>query len=99
VTVIALVIAVPLAITGYYAWAGYRWSRISGTIGAVLSFGALTLNPPAWSTIPLAVGAAVLLWLPAASRFFLAWHARRHPQETFAPPTTDVFYGPLPRYR
>lgn len=99
VTVIALLIAVPLAITGYYAWAGYRWSRVSGIIGAALSFGALTLNVYAWSTIPLAVVAAGLLWLPASSRYFLAWHARRHPQQAFAPPTVDVFYGPLPKYR
>lgn len=99
VTVIALLIAVPLALTGYYSWAGYRWSRISGIVGAVLSVGALTLNVYAWSTIPLAVVAAVLLWLPPASRFFLTWRARRHPQQVFAPPTVDVFYGPLPRYR
>lgn len=99
VTMIALLITVPLAITGYYAWAGYRWSRISGTIAAALSLGALTLNLTAWSAIPLAVVAAVLLWLPPASRYFLAWWARRHPQQVFAPPTVDVFYGPLPRYR
>lgn len=99
VTAIALLIAVPLALTGYYAWAGYRWSRISGIVGAVLSVGALTLNVYAWSTVPLAVVAAGLLWLPPASRFFLAWRARRHPQQVFAPPTVDVFYGPLPRYR
>ncbi|PKQ22609.1 MAG: hypothetical protein CVT65_12550 [Actinobacteria bacterium HGW-Actinobacteria-5] len=99
VTVITLLITVPLAITGYYAWAGYRWSRISGTIAAALSLGALTLNLYAWSAIPLAVVAAVLLWLPPASRYFLAWWVRRHPQQVFAPPTVDVFYGPLPRYR
>jgi hypothetical protein len=99
VTAIALLIAIPLAITGYYAWAGYRWSRVCGVIGAVASFGALTLNVPAWATIPPAVLAAVLLWLPGASRYFSAWRARRHPEVAFAPPTTDVFYGPLPRYR
>lgn len=99
VTVIAVLIAVALAITGYYAWAGYRWSRISAVVAAVLSFGALSLNVYAWSTIPLAVAAAVLLWLPPASRFFVAWGARRHPQQVFAPPTVEVYYGPLPRYR
>lgn len=99
VTAIALLIAIPMALTGYYAWAGYRWSRISGTVGAVLSFGALTLNVCAWSTIPLAVVAAGLLWTPPASRYFVAWWARRHPQQVFAPPTVDVYYGPLPKYR
>lgn len=99
VTVIALVICAPLAITGYYAWTGYRWTRVSGLIGVAVSFGALTLVPPAWAAIPLATVAAGLLWLPAATRYFAAWTARRHPAEVFAPPTTDVYYGPLPRYR
>lgn len=99
VTVIALVICAPLAITGYYAWTGYRWTRVSGLIGVAVSFGALTLVPPAWAAIPLAAVAAGLLWLPAATRYFAAWTARRHPAEVFAPPTTDVYYGPLPRYR
>lgn len=99
VTVIALVICAPLAITGYYAWTGYRWTRVSGLIGVAVSFGALTLVPSAWAAIPLAAVAAGLLWLPAATRYFAAWTARRHPAEVFAPPTTDVYYGPLPRYR
>lgn len=99
VTVIALVVCAPLAITGYYAWTGYRWTRVSGLIGVAVSFGALTLVPPAWAAIPLAAVAAGLLWLPAATRYFAAWTARRHPAEVFAPPTTDVYYGPLPRYR
>lgn len=99
VTVIALVVCAPLAITGYYAWTGYRWTRVSGLIGAAVSFGALTLVSPAWAAIPLAAVAAGLLWLPAATRYFAAWTARRHPAEVFAPPTTDVYYGPLPRYR
>lgn len=99
VTVITLVAAVPMAITGYYAWAGYRWSRISGIVAALLSFAALTLNVWAWAAIPLAVAAGAAMWLPSVSAFFAAWHARRHPLESFAPPTTDVFYGPLPRYR
>lgn len=99
VTVITLLIAVPLAITGYYAWAGYRWTRISGLIGAALSLGALTLNLYAWPTIVWAVAGTVLLWTPSASRYFLAWRARRHPEQVFAPPTTNVYYGPLPRYR
>jgi hypothetical protein len=98
VTVITLLVAAPIAITGYYGWAGYRWSRICGLIGAVLSAGALTLNPAAWSTIPLAVLGAALLWTRPATGFFTAWRARRHPLQTFAPPTVEVHYGPLPRY-
>ncbi|MCA0295796.1 MAG: hypothetical protein LCH96_10915 [Actinobacteria bacterium] len=99
VTVITLLIAVPVAITGYYGWAGYRWTRVGGLICAALSFGALTLNVWARPAIPLTLLAAGLLWTRPAGRYFLAWQARRHPVQTFAPPTTNVYYGPLPRYR
>ncbi|MGC3994596.1 MAG: hypothetical protein QM779_10885 [Propionicimonas sp.] len=99
VTVITLLIAVPVAITGYYAWTGYRWTRISALVGAALSFGALTLNVYAWPTILWTAAAAVLLWTPPTARYFVAWWARRHPEQHFAPPTTNVYYGPLPRYR
>ena len=99
VTVIGIVIGVANAIVGYYAWVGYRWTRIAGLISAGLSFGALTLNQPAWVAIPLAVFGAALLWLPPARRFFATWQLRRHPDPVFAPPTTNVYYGPLPRYR
>jgi hypothetical protein len=99
VTAIALLIAVPLTITGYYSWAGYRWTRVSAIIAAALSVGALTLNVWAWPTIAWAVAAAVLVWTPPAARYFRAWYARRHPEQVFAPPTTDVRYGPLPKYR
>ena len=65
----------------------------------VVEGGALTLNVYAWPTIAWAAAGAVLLWTPPASRYFLAWRARRHPEQVFAPPTTNVYYGPLPRYR
>ncbi len=99
VTVIALLVAVPPALTGYYAWAGYRWTRVGALIGAASSFGVLTLNLWAWPTIAWAAAASALLWTPPAGRFFRAWHARRHPPEQFAPPVGGVYYGPLPRYR
>lgn len=99
VTVITLGMAVPLAITGYYAWAGYRWTRVAGSIAAALSLGALTLNVWAWPAIGFAGIAAGLLWTPAAAAYSLAWHARRHPAEVFAPPVAEVTYGPLPKYR
>lgn len=99
VTAIALIIGTANAIVGYYAWVGYRWTRIAGLISAALTVGAVTLNQPAWAAIPLALAGAGLLWLPPANRFFRAWQARRHPQPVFAPPISDVYYGPLPRYR
>jgi len=99
VTVVAIVIGTANAIVGYYAFTGYRWTRIAGVISAVLTFGALVLNQLGWYAIPAGVIGAALLWLPPATRFFLAWTARRHPQQVLAPPTVDVNYGPLPRYR
>lgn len=99
VTVVAIVIGTANAIVGYYALIGYRWTRIAGVISAVLTFGALVLNQLAWYAIPAGVIGAALLWLPPAGKFFVAWTARRHPQQVFAPPTVDVVYGPLPRYR
>ena len=45
------------------------------------------------------VVAAILLWTPPARRWFDRWHLRRHPAPVAVEPRTDVFYGPLPRYR
>lgn len=99
VTVIGLLIGTANAIVGYYAWVGYRWTRIAGLISAALTVSALVLNPLAWTAIPAAVIGAGLLWLPPSARFFRSWHGRRHPEQAFAPPVVDVYYGPLPRYR
>lgn len=99
VTVVALVIGTANAIVGYYAWTGYRWTRIAGLISAALTFGVLVLNQAGWLAIPFALIGAGLLWLPPAGAFFAAWRARRHPEQVFAPPTVGVEYGPLPRFR
>jgi hypothetical protein len=99
VTAIGIIIGVANAIVGWYALTGYRWTRIAGIISAVLTAGALVLNQLGWYAIPAAVIGAGMLWLPQAKAFFTAWHARRHPEQVFAPPTVDVLYGPLPRYR
>ena len=97
-TLVAVLVGTANAITGYYAWSGYDWTRIAGIISGVLSFAVLLINPVGWAAIPLAVGGAALLWLPSSRAFFSAWTARRHPGVQFAPPVEEVFYGPLPRY-
>ena len=99
VTVIGIIVGTANAIVGYYAWTGYRWTRIAGLVSAALTFGVLVLNQLAWLAIPVAVAGAALLWLPPAGAFFTAWTVRRHPEQVFAPPTVDVVYGPLARYR
>jgi hypothetical protein len=99
ITAAALLVTIGTVITGYYAWFGYRWTRIAGIITAALSLLTLLLNPIGWPAIPLAALGAGLLWLPAATAHFQAWQAHRHPDIPFAPPVTSVNYGPLPRYR
>ena len=84
---------------GYYAWAGYRWTRWGGLVAvgvAGLSFLGHWLAP--WALVPTALAAGAL-WLPPMRRFFAAWQEHRHPATVFAPLPDAVAYGPLPRYR
>ena len=94
-----LVIGAGAIIAGHYAWRGYRWARWAGVAAAGASLLALLINWVAWIGIPLLVVAAILLWTPPARRWFDRWHLRRHPAPVAVEPRTDVFYGPLPRYR
>ena len=99
VTVAALVASIACVIAGFYGWAGFRWTRWGAIIAFVLSGLSIMLNPVAWAAIVFSVAGAVLVWLPPAGRFFAAWSVRRHPVAHYAPPVTEVRYGPLPRYR
>lgn len=98
-TVAVLMAMIANTIVGFYAWTGYRWTRIAGLIGAGLSLLLLLGGRLGWAAIPLAMAGAGLLWLPSARRYFDDWWRVRHPSIDFAPPTRDVHYGPLPRYR
>lgn len=99
VTVIALLIGIACAITGYYAYDGRRWTRWSALIALALSTMALMLNPLALAAIGLAAIAAAASWLPPTGRYFAAWQAVRHHEPVFSEPPEQIFYGPLPRYR
>lgn len=99
VTATTLIAAAAAAITGFYAWWGYAWTKISGIVAAATSLLVLLLNPIGWVAIPLALVSAGLLWLPGATGFFEAWRAHRHPSADFRPPLESVWYGPLPKYR
>ncbi len=84
---------------GYYAWAGYRWTRWGGLVAVAvgcLSFLGHWLAP--WALVPIVLGAAVL-WLPPMRRFSTAWSEHRHPAVEYPPLPDAVAYGPLPRYR
>lgn len=98
-TAAALLAMITNTIVGFYAWTGYRWSRVAGLIGAGSSLLLLLGGRLGWAAIPLAFIGAGLLWLPSARRYFEAWWRLRHPSIEFAPPTQNVEYGPLPRYR
>jgi len=99
VTATTLIAAAAASITGFYAWWGYSWTRISGIVSATASLLVLLLNPVGWAAIPLALVSAGLLWFPSAAAFFQAWQHHRHPDPAFRPPLDAVWYGPLPKYR
>lgn len=99
VTVIALLIAVPAAITGYYAWDGRRWTRWTSLVALALSVSSLLLNPLAWFAMGFAAAQAMTVWLPASKAYFDSWATVRGSAPELAPATGAVFYGPLPRYR
>lgn len=98
VTLIALLIGVACAITGYYAYDGRAWTRWSALIALALSAMALMLNPPATVAIGLAAIAAGAVWLSPSRRYFTAWKAARHHEPGFSEPPERIHYGPLPRY-
>lgn len=96
---IAVIVAGVASVIGYYAFAGYRWTRIGALVAFGVSLLALLLSPTAAISIGFVALGAVPLWLPATTRFFARWHVIRHPQIAYAEPIERVFYGPLPRYR
>ena len=97
--VIAVLVAGVSSTVGYYAFAGYHWTRIGGVVAVVVSALSLLLTPIAAISIGLAALGAIALWLPPSGRFFDHWRRRRHPQQVYSEPVGHVFYGPLPRYR
>lgn len=96
---IAVLVAGAASVVGYYAFAGYRWTRIGAPVALGVSLLSLLLTPIAAISIGLVALGAAPLWLPASSRFFARWHLLRHPQIAYSEPIDHVFYGPLPRYR
>lgn len=96
---IAVIVAGTAAVIGYYAFAGYGWTRIGGLVAIVASLLSLLLTPIAAASIGLIALGAAPLWLPASARFFARWHLVRHPQIAYSEPIEHVVYGPLPRYR
>lgn len=94
----ATMVAMP-AITAFNAWNGHRWSRIAAlwSIGAAgLAF---LLNWVAWISLPLTIAGAVILWTPRVARYFEHWRMFRAGEALHPTEWTNVFYGPLPRYR
>lgn len=96
---IAVLVAGTAGVAGYYAFAGYRWTRIGGLVAFGVSLLSLLLNPTAAISIGFVALGAAPLWLPATTRFFARWQLIRHPQTAYSAPINQVCYGPLPRYR
>lgn len=96
---IAVLVAGIAAVIGYYAFAGYRWTRVGALVAVAVSLLALLLTPIAAVSIGLVALGAAPLWLPASDRFFARWSLIRHPQVAYSEPIEQVTYGPLPRYR
>ena len=96
---IAVLVAGAASVAGYYAFAGYRWTRIGALVALGVSLLALLLTPIAAISIGLVALGAAPLWLPASNRFFARWHLIRHPRIAYSEPIDQVIYGPLPRYR
>lgn len=86
------------AVTAYYTWAGYAWTKWAGAVAFAVSGLTWLLHPlTPVAMIPIGV-AAGLLWLPAVAAFDARWDARRHPAPDAGRTVDAVFYGPLPRF-
>ncbi|MFT4296818.1 MAG: hypothetical protein QM582_15555 [Micropruina sp.] len=96
---IAVLVAGTATAVGYYAFAGYRWTRIGALVALAVSALSLLLTPIASLSIGLVALGAAPLWLPPTRRFVARWQLIRHPQVAYSAPIDQVFYGPLPRYR
>lgn len=99
VTVIAVLVLAAIGIIGFYAFRGYRWSRMGSLVVIGVSLATLTLNRLSWIAIPLVLLGCAPLWLAPTERFFARWSMLRHPEEQYGAPVEQVFYGPLPRFR
>ena len=96
---IGFLVSATTSVVGYYAFHGYRWTRIGGLVATTVAALGLMLNQLAWASLPLAALAAIWVWLPSSRRYFARWHALRHPELPFSAPIEHVEYGPLPRFR
>lgn len=95
---ITLVVSAGAVVSGYYAWRGFRWTRIACLVS--LGIALLTLLGNMWmvaSLIPLALSSAAI-WMPASGAFFDAWQTARHPSRPARSDVSAVRYGPLPKY-
>jgi len=96
---IGVLVAGSAAVVAYYAFSGYRWTRIGALVALGVSLLSLLLTPIASISIALVALGAAPLWLPASTRYFARWRLIRNPEITYSQPIDHVVYGPLPRYR
>lgn len=93
----AILVAAP-AIAALNAWNGHRWSRIAALVATALGGLAYLVGPWAWPAPVLSLLGALLLFLPAVTRYFGHWEQFRAGTPVPVREQREVVYGPLPRY-
>lgn len=99
VMVLNTAVIAALCIAAFQSWNGHRWARVAALFATALSCTAYFLHPTAWYVVPFAALGTVILWLPPVRRYFDNWDAFRAPLAKAEPRTTEIHYGPLPRFR
>lgn len=89
-----------VAVAGFQAWNGWKWSRWAGLVGLLLMGGyAAITTDPAYIALGLSLVTAVLVWLPPMTTYFRRWaQVRAERPEAYRRPGW-IFYGRLPRFR
>lgn len=97
--VIGLTTATLASIGAWYSWLGYRWTRTWSLVTTGVSLLTLLINPLAASSI-VAIGIATgLLWTRPVRVWLETWLQIRRPLKTRQAAASEIYYGPLPRYR
>lgn len=83
----------------YNLWRGMDFTRISVLVTGGVGLLAFFFFPAMWISTALSALAAILTWLPPMKPYFTAWSAFNDPPRRPVVPSTEVAYGPAPRFR
>ncbi len=85
-------------VAGYNTWHGASWSRGAGIAACLTSLLAFFMTPWSWLALVFAAVGTGLIWLPQARGYFTAWREINSPTPPDIVPSTNVAYGPAPRF-